>query len=59
MSLAGKFEHEELKLKAFEEIKKHFPGRNLKEELANNKEKLKSLINAKIVLEQQLEDLEI
>lgn len=58
-SLANKFQHNELKLGAFKEIQKHFPGRQLKEELLTQPEKLKKLIEAKILLDRHLDNLEI
>lgn len=56
---ANKFNCEELKMKAFEEIKKHFPERNFKDEHVNQIDKLKTLINTKLMLERQFEDLDI
>lgn len=46
-------------MKAFEKIKKHFPERNFKDEHVNQIDKLKTLINTKLMLERQFEDLDI
>jgi hypothetical protein len=54
-NLGVKFEFEELKLKAFGEIKGNF-GENLKDDFLNDPEKLKKIIEAKLTLEEQLRD---
>lgn len=59
LCVANKFDHDELRLTAFDVIKEHFPGRRLKEELSRQPEILKRLIEAKVLLESQLEGLEI
>lgn len=64
-NLAFKFRLKNLKLKAFEEIKKHFGGVKIKDELQNQPEKLEKLIEAKKksdearrILEEQLKEFE-
>lgn len=58
LNMAFEHEHNELRLNAFEEIKKRFPSRQLKDELALQPEKLKRIIDAQLMLEQQFNDLE-
>lgn len=59
LTIANKHEHEGLKLSAFEEIKKMFPGRKIREELANQPEMVKVLIDAKNKKLRAEQDLEI
>lgn len=56
LSMANDYEHDELRLKAFEEIKKQFPGSQLKDELARQPEKLKRIIDVKLMLMKELEN---
>lgn len=49
-NLGAKFERQELKLKAFEGIKKQFPDAELKDGLLEDPENLKALIEAKKVI---------
>lgn len=57
LTLANKFKHDELIVKAFEEIKKQFEGKELKEELARQPGKLKKLVEMKIQLEKELKEV--
>lgn len=57
-TLAAKFENKNLKLRAFEEIKKHFPGKKFGDELLEQPEKMKKLILAKALLDEQLKEFE-
>lgn len=50
-NLGVNLNYEKLKLMAFEEIKKHFEGRMLRNDLMDDPEKLKKLIEAKELLE--------
>lgn len=50
--LSIKFNHDELKLKAFDEIRKQFTGKTLPDELAEQPDKLKKFIDAKMLLDQ-------
>lgn len=55
-NLGVKFEHEEMKLKAFEEIKKNFPDKNLSESLMDDLEKFNKIIKAKLMLDELIFD---
>lgn len=58
LNFAHKFEHADLRLRAFDGIKKHFPGSQLKDDLARQPEKLKKIIETKLKLEKYLKNLE-
>lgn len=57
LSMANEFEQEELRVKAFERIKKRFPGRQLKDDLAVQLEKLKKIIDVQLMLDKQFNEL--
>jgi hypothetical protein len=56
--LSNVYEHDELRVKAFEEIKKMFPGHNLKDELAKFPGKLMHLMEVREAMEKEIEKLE-
>jgi hypothetical protein len=58
--MSSKFEHEQLQQKAFEIIRtKIFPDRKLSDELMKQPEKLQKLIEAKRIMEEEFENLQI
>lgn len=57
-TLGVKYECKNLKLRAFEEIKKHFPDKKIKEEFMNHPDKMKKLISTKKSLDQQFKEFE-
>jgi hypothetical protein len=56
--MSNKFQHDQLQQKAFEIIRtKIFPDRKLKDELMNQPEKLRKLIEAKRIMEEEFKNL--
>jgi Leucine-rich repeat (LRR) protein len=54
-NLGVKYDHEELKLKTFEEIKKNFPDGHLKDDMMEHPWKLSEIIEAKFKLDELME----
>ena len=55
MLIYGKlYDNESLKKNAFDEVKKMFPGKELSEELAEDTDKLKKIINAKKLMDEKI-----
>lgn len=57
LGIANKFQHDDLREKAFEEVQKIFPGRELKPEMAMDVAKIKKLIEAKKKYEEEFENI--
>lgn len=57
--LSNVYNHDELRMKAFEMIKKMFPGHNLKDDLAKYPGKLIHLMEVREAMEKELEKLEL
>lgn len=55
--LSNKHQNEELKAKAFEEIQRMFPEKDLKVELASQPDKIRKLLDVKKQLDEELENI--